>query len=254
MARGLALLLRSPGLWVFVAAPLALTAITLGGAVFGVGSWLMGWIREWLQPDSGWFSGLLYWIAAAGVYALSFVGAYLAFTSLRQMFAAPFNDRLSLKAEKVQRELDAHRGRAPVRGAAAGEGAVRGTARALWSTSRLLAAEYSKYLLCLPLLLIPVVGVVAFWLVRSYYAGLNALDVILACHGFTHGQKKAIFRAARRRLIGLGSGVVLLDMTVVLSLVAAQVGAIGGTLLYLDLERKGLPGSDDAAPPLRPKG
>ncbi|HRU06749.1 MAG TPA: EI24 domain-containing protein [Candidatus Brocadiia bacterium] len=238
LVRGAALLISSPGLWRWIAAPILMTIVILGAAAWGVNSWLLGWVEAWLNPRQSTMGAVFYWPLAVIAWALSLAAAYLVFATLRQVFASPFNDRLALAVEKVQRERLAG-ACAPVRGEAAGEGLARGAARAVANAARLLAAEYGAYLIVLPLLLVPFAGAAAFWVVRSLFAGINALDVILACHGFTHPQKKLIFHANRACLFGLGSGMTLLDMTIVLALISTQASAVAGTLLYLDLERRG---------------
>jgi uncharacterized protein involved in cysteine biosynthesis len=236
--RALVMLAGRPRLWPWVAIPVALTLLIMGLAVYLMTVWTLGWVEGWLGTGGGWWRETVYWtVLVAVALALLFL-AYLLFATVRIVIAAPFNDQLALRAEKAYREKLALEGE-PTRGEAYGRGVARETAVALLSATRLALAELFAYLIALPFMILPPVGAAVFWLVRGYFAGANALDVILACHGFTHKQKKAIFKRNRLRLFGLGAGVCLSDLTVVLAPVALQVAAMGGAMAYVDLEREG---------------
>jgi len=234
----------------WAALPVGITLVVLLGGMLGGGIGVWHWLRGWLSPKVAWWSGPLRWILLLAAYAVMIVAAYLLFSLIRQIVAAPFNDVLSLRSEGVYRELKRLPVTAGARGSAHGEGTARGMLRALTDTIRLCSAEYLAYLFVLPFLLVPAAGMALFWIVRAYYAGVNALDIALSCRGFTYAEKKRLFKANRAQLIGLGLGSALFDMTVVLALASLPASVVGATMVYLDLEREGrliAPTGDSAA-------
>ena len=223
----------------WAALPVGITLVVLLGGMVGGGVGVWHWLKEWLSPKGTWWSGPLRWILLPTIYAAMIVAAYLLFSLIRQIVAAPFNDVLSMRSEGVYRELKRLPETAAARGSVHGEGAARGVLRSLTDAVRLCSAEYLAYLVVLPFLFVPVAGMVLFWIVRAYYAGVNALDIALSCRGFTYAEKKRVFKANRVRMIGLGLGTALFDMTVVLAVGSLPASVVGATMVYLDLEREG---------------
>ena len=239
---GAGLLFRRGKLLFWAAIPIALTLLALVLLVTGANVWIWRVLADWQAANGGWWRETLRWLAMVVAVSAMLVAAYLAFLPLRALIAAPFNDVLSLRTESVHLAVQG------ARGAAHGEGSFRGGLRAVADTLRLLAAEYGAYLLTLPLLLIPFVGVAAFWAVRSYFAGVNAMDIALSCRGFTYAEKKRVFRGNRGRLIGLGLATTLFDMTILLAVVSLPASVVGGTLICQDLHERGLlPGGGHAS-------
>ena len=233
--RGARMLLGHGSLFGWAAIPIALTLLLLLGLIVGLDIYIWRLLSEWLGPAEGWWADALHWALAIILYAVVLVVAYLLFSFLRLLIAAPFGDPLSLRTEALWRHAHGRTTEAGVKGSAHGEHFMRSTTRAVGDALRLTVAEYGVYLLCLPFLLIPVVGVVPIWWARSYYAGVNALDCSLSCRGFTWPEKRKVFKANRARLTGLGLGMVLFDLTIVLALFSLPAGIVGGTLSYLQL-------------------
>lgn len=237
--RGASLMVRRAELFGWALVPVAATLLVLVGLLGGGYLWVWAKLRNWSGSHEAWWSGWLRWTLVVVIFAAVFILAYLLFALIRQIVAAPFNDVLSLKSEKSCRRLIACADPAGARGSVHGEPAMRNVLRALADTLRLVAAEYLAYLVVLPFLLVPFVGVLPIWTVRAYYAGVNAVDVALSCRGFTYAEKKAIFKSNRARILGLGLGMTLFDITIILALFSLPASVVGGTLVYMDLEREG---------------
>lgn len=235
--RGAWMMLRAMRLLAWAAVPVVITLALLVGGMIGGGVWVWHWLDGWLSPKDGWWSGLLRWSLLVGIYLAMPVAAYLLFSLVRQIVAAPFNDVLSLRAETVYCRQRIMAEAATAKGSVYGEGAARNILRALTDTLRLCAAEYLAYLIVLPFLFVPIAGFALFWVVRAYYAGVNAMDIALSCRGFTYAEKRQIFRANRTRMIGLGFGTALFDMTIVLAIISLPASVVGATIVHLDLER-----------------
>jgi CysZ protein len=232
------LLVARPRLLGWALVPILLTGLLLLGLVIGVDVWLFAKLGEWFDGDKGWWAPWLRWALFAPAATGMFLLAYLLFWIVRQMVAAPFNDVLSLRTERTLRRKGGQPEEGRIRGAVYGEHALRGMARAVTDTLHVTAWEYTAYLLCLPFLLIPVVGIVPLWVAHAFYAGLNALDIALACRGYTLSERKRIFKAHRLRMVGVGIGMALFDLTVLLAIVSLPASVIGGTLVVMDLDRE----------------
>jgi CysZ protein len=219
--------------------PILITAALLIGLIIGFDIWIFGRLGEWFSSDKGWWAAWVRWALFAVAFAGVLVLAYLAFWFVRQMVAAPFNDILSLRTERVWRIEHAQPAESHIRGAVYGENTVRGVGRAITDTTHLTAVEYLAYLICLPFLLVPVAGIIPLWVAHSYYAGLNAFDIALACRGFTLKERKRIFRVHRMRMIGLGIGMALFDLTIILAFFSLPASVVGGTLAILDIDKEG---------------
>lgn len=237
--RGAWLIMCHSRLLAWALIPMVITFWLLVGVLVAVHLWLWGRLGEWLGAQESWWQGGLRWLLVLTVCAVTLVLVYMIFLPLRRMVAAPFNDVLSLRSEPFCRLLRMRVPTEAAKGSVHGEGAVRSVVRSIIDTMRLMAAEYLAYLVCSPLFFIPFAGVLIFWIVRSYYAGINALDIALTCRGFTYAEKKAIFKSDRARMFGLGLGAALFDMTVVLTFCSLPASVVGGTLVYVDLESMG---------------
>lgn len=235
--RGARLMTRSGRVLNWALIPIILTLFILVGVIIGIQMWAWSALGEWLGTEQSAWAGALRWLIVVVFFIAMILGAYLVFSLIRQLVACPFNDYLSLGSEKaLQRLKGIEQG---ARGSVQGESTGRTLVRAFTDTVRLLFWEYASYLAVLPFLFIPIVGIAPFWIVRGYYAGINAMDIALSCLGYTYAEKKKVFRANRARLLGLGLGMALLDITIVLALFSLPISVVGGTITYLDLDRRG---------------
>ena len=213
-----------------------MTAVLLA-ALIVLANWaLSAQLKELLGAGEGWWRLLLYYLLVIVSVAATVVVGYFAFSAAGMVVAAPFNDVLSARAERVSRggarEL-------PAGGSASGEGFFAGAIRAVSDALRLATVMLAVQLLVLPLLLIPIAGAIVNLTVTSYLNGVDYLDIVLSRHGFTHAEKKAILRASRARTLGLGTGLTLSMLFPLTTLLVLPLGVVGATLVYLDLERKG---------------
>lgn len=159
---------------------------------------------------------------------LIFTICYFSFTFMGMLIAAPFNDILSEKIETYLTGYDA-----------AGDAPLRLTLRAMYisllSSLRFAGRQIICALLCLPLLFIPVAGVIIMFVAMSYYAGLGFLDIGMARNFLAYRHKMVAARENRWRLIGIGLVMELLFLIPLTGLLVLPLGVAGGTLLYCRL-------------------
>ena len=194
----------------------------------------------WAKPESdGWLSGvegfffglvdivlsLLLWVASAVVLAL-----------MTSVIAAPFNSALSAAVEQI------------VAGSSSeGEG-LASIARDLGRTLSLELIKLSFYLLVMiPLFaiqcIVPGIGSILYsifaFLFTAWFWGIDYMDWPAERRGWSSKER---FRNAKTRFLtmfGFGSGVWLFLFIPFLNLFFMPAAVAGGTLLFLDLERKG---------------
>ncbi len=185
-----------------------------------------GGFGAWLSEASNWLLAALKWIL---LLPLVFLFSYFTFTVVGMVIASPLNDILS---ERVERALCQPR-------------AAPGLPLRLTLTATLLSVMDSLLIvlkqaffsvLVLPLLLIPVVGVLPLFLVTAYFAGLGFLDVGMARNFLRHRHKRPVIQERRWEILGLGAAMELLFMIPLAGLLLLPVGVSAGTLLYCGVD------------------
>lgn len=104
----------------------------------------------------------------------------------------------------------------------------------VWSSIR----EIMFTLLCLPLHLVPGVGSIAatvlIFMIQSYYAGANYMDFILERRGLNAKDSIKIIRSEKARVIGVGSGfMLLLFIPIVGFILAPTIAVIASTTSFI---------------------
>ncbi|MDR0867768.1 MAG: EI24 domain-containing protein [Planctomycetota bacterium] len=238
--RGARLLLAAPRTWRWALAPLVANII-LYAALFAAALWLLS-RYEWWHFDWQFWGGCGAWLAenlnAAGKFLRYLVGVpvlaaggYFTFAAVGQIVAAPFIDGLS---EKCEAHLT---GRASV---ADGVPFARSVWLSVASATRMLARQIFWLLLTLPLLLVPVVGHAAWFLLNSYFTGLGWLDAPLSRHNWTYAEKIAAGRARKMALTGFGSMALIIFAVPLTAFLLLPLGVAGATILYVEIgEREG---------------
>ena len=231
---GAGIVWRAPGARRWALVPLALNFLLYALIIF-FAVWLANSFRipeaHW---DFWWGTGeALASLVNAGtpyikwliVVPLIAVVCYSSFTFVGMLIAAPFNDILSEKIESYITGRDTG-GSAPLRLT------IKATLISLLSTMRMLARQMLCALLCLPLLLIPVVGAGVMFVAMSYYAGLGFFDIGMARNFLRHGQKMAAAKEIRWQIVGLGMVMQGMFLIPLAGLLLLPLGVAGGTLLY----------------------
>lgn len=233
--RGALFLVKNRGLKRFAVLPLLfnfilyLTALAVLVWLIGVweikpAEWDFWWsFGSWLAALANWLRGGLKLLA--GVVAV--MAAFFTFTGVGLVLASPLNDMLSEKVEAVWRgkakKLDL-----PWRFT------VRAALLSVCDSLGNLFKQLFWSILCLPFLLIPVLGFIPLFLAGSYFSGFGFLDSGMARNFLRPRHKRLLSRKRFWRIIGLGSSMQTLFFIPLVGLLLLPVGVAAGTLLYCD--------------------
>lgn len=189
----------------------------------------------WARPES-WPWQALWYALYVFILAAVLVLAYFAFFVVQGLLAAPFNDLLS---ERV--ELLAY-GKQPL-------------PFSLWRTmrgmGRSVVHELTKLLLyaavIVPLfvlnLAVPAIGTALFVFGGIYMTALflsyDYLDFAMARYEWSFSRKWQVLKQHRALTLGFGCSIALALAVPLVGLACVPMAAVGGTLLFCDLERAG---------------
>lgn len=233
--QGLAFLFANRGLKRYAVLPLVMN-ILLYALALAVLLWLLGrWqiqAVEWdfWGPVGGWLAWVANWLRgavklAAGLAALMF--AFFTFTAVGMVIASPLNDLLSEKVEAVYcgsaKKLDL-----PFRFT------LKAALLSLWDSLKNLGKQLFWTVVCLPFLLIPIVGFVPLFLVGSYFAGFGFLDSAMARNYLRARHKRLLTDRRFWRIVGFGAAMQILFFIPLVGLLLLPVGVSSGTLIYCD--------------------
>lgn len=234
-ARALSLLLRTPGLKRYAILPLLVNTIVYIGIVVLAIYLLWGWdmqVPDWsgslwgaggyVSTAANWLLETLKWVIAIPVIAIV---CYFTFTAVGMIVASPFNDMLS---EKVEQALCYEKPLKEI----PWELTLRSLGYGLWDSIRGAVRQLLITLLVLPVLLIPIVGLVIFFMVEGYAAGRGFADVSMARNFLRPRHKQPFIRTHRLELLGLGVAMQLLFFIPFVGLVMLPIGIVAGAQLY----------------------
>ncbi|MBI1375276.1 MAG: hypothetical protein GC159_21365 [Phycisphaera sp.] len=205
-----------------------------------VPEWDFWWrIGAWLSTVINWLLVTLKWVIALPVIA----GAcYFTFTTVGMVIAAPLNDILSEKVEKVI-----------CHGREGSKLPLKLTpilmVHGVWDAIKIAVRQLFWTLLVLPLLLVPVVGFVPLFVVGAYFAGLGFVDVPMARNFLRNRHKQPYFDHRRWEMLGLGVAMQLLFYIPFAGLLILPLGVTAGTQLYCDEDWPKLLASKSMEPP-----
>jgi CysZ protein len=246
-ARAFRLIRADPKLRRYALLPFLINLAVFGLALAAFVYWfddlfrlVSGWAQ--LARPEAWYWLPLYWLAALvrGIVAILLVVAALlvvwfSFTLLGNVIASPFNELLSAATER----------RLGVAGSNEVPGGLLGIPREGWRAVSDEARKTGFFLLVqaalLPLNLVPVAGSVAY---ATLSIGFGVLFVALDFIDYPMSRRRLPFAERRRALFrhaalmaGFGGSLFLTIFIPGLSLICMPLGVVGGTLLYLDLEK-----------------
>lgn len=223
-------------LWKYAAAPLAIGTVILG-ASYGL---LYHLFTRFVAPYSGqeWFWRVLYYFVVAVVTALLVVLFFFLFTRVASALAAPFNDLISQKTEELVAGTFTDTPFSAIQ-------LFKDSVRSVFHSLRILALYLGLLLAALFLLLVPGIGSLLFTvtgtLLSAFMFSWEYLNYPLDRRRFSWKEKSAFFRSSFRSVMGFGLGSAAAASIPVVNLLFIPAAAVGGTLLFLDLEggRKG---------------
>lgn len=236
LLKGWAFVLRHPSLIKHCVLPFLICLVVFAG-VAGLFAYsyddLIGMI--WARPTSS-LARVLWYLFNVLLILLAVLLAYGAFFVVQAMIAAPFNDLLSEKVELI---------------AFGNQPPPFSPRRAVGDMGRTVSHELKKISLYLgimaPLLLlnwiIPVLGQAALliggFFITTIFFSYDYLDLCMARRRWTFRQKWRALRRNGALSVGFGSALSAGLLVPLLGLMCIPMAAVGGALLFNDLERAG---------------
>ncbi len=250
MPRGLFRLLRSPSLWKYAVVPLILNIIVV------VLSFLLAdRLAEWLVGKTGagalraWEdAGGLWWVLSYVVWALGWVASKLVwvvlplistwlivafpFGIIYKLLFMPFMELMTESTERLVLGFDEDQ---PFDFARIYSNLVV----AILDAILLTLTQGLLYLLLLPINLLPFLGsLLWFALPPAVFAGMDYSDINLVRRRYTLREKVRLWRTHEWRFLGYGLSFFFLITLPLVNVVVIPCAAVGGALLYLELDRK----------------
>lgn len=223
-ARAFKILFTAPGFLRLFCLSLVVSCL-----VFGLIAWgALGAYDSIVGPKlASWFGNgtaatVIGFILKVNVIACFALFCFFAFGTVNGIICLPILDLLSEATEVLETGRRASYPFLP--------GLVSGLSTAITA----MAAKIVCYVLALPLLFVPGLGAAVFFAIGAWFASLDFLDIPMSRRGWTGGRKKK-FLAQRRIDRGVfGSAMLAMTMVPLLNIVAPAVGAVAGTLLFIE--------------------
>ena len=216
--------------------PLLINLVLFAGMAAGL-VYYWGDIIHWIWPQpQAWAWKILWYVLYVFMVAMVLLMGYVLFFALQGILSAPFNDMISERVEQL-----AYGKALPP--ASAGRMA-RGVAVSLVHEAR----KQSIYVAGMGILLViklvvPVAGPVIFLvgglLLSASFFCYDFMDFSMARRELSWTQKRKLLRANRFLTLGFGTAMAGAMAVPILSSVSMPMAAVGGTLLFCDLERAG---------------
>lgn len=225
-------------LWLLALAPALLTLVGLVGGLAASGP-LSGWLLRlaWAEP-AGWLVAL-WWLTRVAIFI---VLVYAFAIAIPVALSAPFADQLSARVERL--ELGA-----------AGEGGLGRMAKeatvGVWHAVARVTLLLVGYVILAPSLIVPGAWPVLAFLWTATWASFEWLDLPMARHLHGFSEVRAALRAIRPMGLGFGAVLGALFLVPLANLIVIPLGAVAGTLLYVDLVRDGHVARGELPPPRR---
>lgn len=234
--RGFSYLMRHPRLLPWALIPFVLNILFFVLLSWGIWHFLGGWVDRHLLTGQGFWLSLLGWLVRALAWIVIGLVVVFTFVPLATLIAAPFNDVLSEKVEKL----------------CAGAGvdqsfSLRALARVLasglHSSLRLTLLTLILILCALPLHLLPGIGS-ALATAASVAITIRFLSLQFTAYSmdrrlYSYRQRRDFLRRHRARTIGLGTMAFLVMLVPGAGALFIPVSAVAGTLLFCDTQPLG---------------
>jgi CysZ protein len=231
---GARFLLSHRVLWKFAIAPSVIGTVLFAGAYAAL--YHFGGSFAGAHQDGPWYIRTL----VGALFVLAAVGAAVVllflFAKIASAIASPFNDLISDKTEQLVSDRYVE---TPFSSIAL----MKNSARAIRHSFKLLAIQAAVLACSFLLLLVPLAGAflfpVAGALLSSFLMAFEYLGYSMDRRGYTWNEKKAFLRAHRSPALGFGLGCVATTTIPFVNLLFIPIAAVGGTLLFLELEKSG---------------
>lgn len=228
---GARFLAARPRLLPFVVIPFCLTVIVFVVLFLTSAYYFSGWKESFFADKTEWYwtwSGAEYlvWLLFILVYGAF---GFFTFIIVGSLITSPFSEYLSQKVEEEYDLPDRPGKNQPGQMAA---DVLRGIKHEMIR----LSVYIGLWLVCLPLLLVPVLGQIAFSaaliFINIRYLAWDGLDYSMSRRRLGFRKKTAFLRTHRSRTVGYGAVSFALLAIPLTTLFVLPLNSIGGTILY----------------------
>lgn len=181
-----------------------------------------GPVGGWLSTGLNWTTGALKWVLAIPLFLIA---TYFTFTMIGMVAAAPFNDLLSAR---VERRLCAPEDEQNLPLGLTAKLMILSVLDAL----QIVGMQVLAMVLCLPLLLIPIVGAIPLFCVVAYFSGLGYFDTATARNNLRWKHKSPMIAERRWMIFGFGVAMELMFLVPFVGLLLLPIGVTAGTIIY----------------------
>jgi CysZ protein len=250
LPRGFGRLVISPSLWKWAVIPLVLNILVVVLSLV-VAYQLVGWLQNQTSATAlqSWAdAGGLWWIMSKVVWVLGYVATWLVwimlpllstwlicafpFSILYKLLFMPFMELMTESAERLVLKFDEDQ---PFDFGRVYANLVIAIVDAIFLT----LMQGLLFVLLLPINIIPFLGSM-LWMVLppALFSGMDYTDINLVRRKYTTTEKLKLWRTHEWRFLGYGLSFFFLITIPLLNVVAIPCAAVGGALLYLELDRK----------------
>ena len=233
--RGFGFLLRQPSLWPWALLPMILNVILFVGLTWLGWHFFSDWVGAYLLQHEGWLWTALGWLLKILFWILTLLLVIFLFVPLGALIAAPFNDILSEKVERLYGGGSVDEGfslRALARGVAV---ATATSLRLAMITIGLIACTLPLYLF--PPIGPPLAGAISTAITIRFIA-LEFTSYSMDRRYYNYAQRRDFLRRNRARTLGLGAMAFCLMLIPLVNALFIPVSAVAGTLIFCDTEMK----------------
>lgn len=231
--RGARLLLARPGLWPWAIIPFILNVLIFGLAVWAGVHFGGGWIEHVLTGQGFWIDMLRWAIKLILWLAIGLIVIFL-FVPVASLIAAPFNDILSEKVEKIYSGATVEGSFSPRALARALAVGMHTSIKLSLMTLGMLACSLLLYFIPPPVG--PAAANIASAAITIRFLSLQFTAYSMDRRFYNYAQRRDFLRHHRARTIGLGAMAFLIMLVPVLNALFIPVSAIAGTLLFCDTQ------------------
>ncbi len=216
---------QNPSLMIYGVVSFLLTLLTFVGMIFVLifsTEVIIDTLFSWLSIESwGFWAKLVTYPGLAIGYCLF---AFFTFVAVAGIISIPFMDMMSEKIEQIIRPHDEE--------ADFWFGLKHGFISSLIVLLRMLFVMT----ISLPLLLIPVAGTVAYFLINSWYAGFGFLDIPMGRRGWSFKEKKFFLQNYKYSQLWFGIITNAFTMVPILNLLIIPWATATGTLIFIRIK------------------
>lgn len=225
------ILFKNPKLLKLSILPIILTLIILLSLYVGALYIFFSNMNQYLPSIE--FNGYL---ITAGKYLLGVFGTLLltiltffSFLPVSSLVCIPFNDVISFETEKILLGESKNQ---------EGENLLLEVKSIVAEVIKLLLLKILAIVLLLPLILIPVIGQIAFIFGLTLVTSIDFLDIIMARKKYTFGEKLSFLKNNFGAYILFSIPFALMFWIPLVQILLIPAGAIAGTKLFLESEKK----------------